>query len=129
MPIFEVTMESLDSKTQEDIELTGSKLNDFTTIRQPDMNQLKHKFEHTKDTRFYLNPGRLYLGDKTYCKICTEEIFKGNPGDSVVEGSAFGWIRVYTYRGLSWRKKRKVFVCRTCPSCFTLVEAFLNVFF
>ena len=34
----------------------------------------------------------MILGDKTYCKIRTEEVFKGNPGDPVVEGSTFGWI-------------------------------------
>ena len=97
MPILEVTTESLDGKTQEDIELTGSKLNDFTTIRLSDMNQLIREFERTKDKRFYMNPGGSYpiymiLGDKTYCKIRTEEVFKGNPGDPVVEGSTFGWI-------------------------------------
>ena len=91
MPVFEVTIESLDGKTQEDIELSGSKLNDFTTIRRPDMNQLKHQFEHTKNKRFYMNPGGTYpihmiLGDKTYVKIRTEEVFKGNPGDPAVEG-------------------------------------------
>ena len=32
------------------------------------------------------------MGDQTYCKIRTEEVFKGNPGDPVVEGSTFGWI-------------------------------------
>ena len=37
-------LESLDGKTQEDIELSGSNLNDFTTIRRPDMKQLKHEF-------------------------------------------------------------------------------------
>ena len=49
--------ESLVGKTREDIELTGSNLNDFTTIRRPDMKQLKHEFEHTKNKRFYMSPG------------------------------------------------------------------------
>ena len=60
MPIFEVTIESLDGKAQENIELTGSKLNDFTTIKRPDMNRLKREFEHTKDKRFYMNPQGSY---------------------------------------------------------------------
>ena len=37
-------------------------------------------------------PIHIVLGDKIYGKIHTEEIFKGNPGDPVVEGSTFGWI-------------------------------------
>ena len=83
---FEIMIESLDGKAhQEDIELTESKLNDFTTIRRPDMNQLN------------MNPGGSYpfhmiLGDKMYCKIRTEKMFKGNPGDRVVEGPTFGGI-------------------------------------
>ena len=85
MPIFEIMIESLDGKAQEDIELTGSKLNDFTSIRRSDMNQLN------------MNPGgsypiHMFLGDKMYCKIRTEEVFKGNPGDRVVEGPTFGGI-------------------------------------
>ena len=108
MPIFEVAIESVDGKTQEDIELTGSNFHDFTTIRRPDMNQLKHEFEHTKDKRFYMNPEGSYLihmilGDKTYCKLRTEEVFKGNPGDPV-EGSTFDWI----VHGACSREKRAI---------------------
>ena len=40
---------SLDGKACEEIELTGSRLADFTTVRRPDMNQLKLKFSHTQD--------------------------------------------------------------------------------
>jgi hypothetical protein len=32
-------------------------------------------------------PIHMILGDKTYCKIRKEELFKGNPGDPIVEGS------------------------------------------
>ena len=56
------------------IELTASKLNDFNTLRRPDMNELKHKFEHTKERKFYMNTEGKYsihmiLADSTYCKI------------------------------------------------------------
>ena len=44
LPIFEVVIESLDGKAQEEIELTGSKLSDFTTITRPDINKLKHEY-------------------------------------------------------------------------------------
>lgn len=70
MPIFEVMIESLDGNARKEIELTGSKLNDFTTVRQPDTNKLRHEFEHTKDKRFYMTPDGKYpiyliLCDKT----------------------------------------------------------------
>ena len=32
------------------------------------------------------------MGDSTFCKIKTEEIFKGNDGDPIVESSSFGWL-------------------------------------
>ena len=43
MPIFDTSIVSLDGKACEEIELTGSRLADFTTVRRPDMNQLKLK--------------------------------------------------------------------------------------
>lgn len=52
MPIFEVMIESLYGNAWEGIELTGSKLNDFTTVMRPDMNKLKHEYEHTKNRGF-----------------------------------------------------------------------------
>ena len=55
MPIFKVMIESMDGNARDKIELTGSKLNDFNTLRRPDMNELKHKFEHTKERKFHMN--------------------------------------------------------------------------
>jgi hypothetical protein len=49
MPIYNVTIESLDGSTKEDIELAGSTMKDFTTV-----NKLKWNYEHTKDKRFYM---------------------------------------------------------------------------
>ena len=96
LPIFEVTMTSLDGKTSEKIELTGSKLSDFTTVHRPKLSDFKSKYKHTADKGFYMKQGDEYqmhviLGDSTYCRIKTEEVFKGNPGDSIVEGTTFGW--------------------------------------
>ena len=34
----------------------------------------------------------MILGESTFCKIKTEEICKGNDGDSIVEGTSFGWL-------------------------------------
>ena len=47
MPIFHTSIVSLDRKACEEIELTGSRLADFTNVRRPDMNQLKVKYSHT----------------------------------------------------------------------------------
>ena len=56
---------------------------EFAIVRRPDMKELKLKHEHTRDKKFYARPGDEYkidiiLGDSTYCKIKTEEIYKGN---------------------------------------------------
>ena len=54
MPIFDTHIKSLDGKSCEEVEFTGSKLADFTTVRRPDMNQRKLKYSHTQDKRFYM---------------------------------------------------------------------------
>ena len=97
MPIFHIAMDSLDGKTRERIEVTGSKMPEFATVRRPDMNELKFKYEHARDKKFYVKPGDehkidIILGDNTYCKIKAEKIFKGNPGEPIVEGTTFGWV-------------------------------------
>ena len=55
------------------------------------------KYEHAQDKRFYVKPGDEYrigviLGDRSYCKIKTEELHQGKPGETVVEGTTFGWV-------------------------------------
>ena len=97
MPIFDLTIDSVDGQARERIEVTGAKMADFTTIRRPNLSTLKWKYEHTKDKRFYKNTGddytiHLILGDSTYCRIRTEDVFKGKPGEPIVEGTTFGWV-------------------------------------
>ena len=97
MPIFQTTITSLDGKVREEIEMAGSKLQDFTTVKRPDMNEVKMKYTHTQDKRFYMNPKgeypiHLILGDSTYSRIRTENVYKGNPGDPLVEETTFGWV-------------------------------------
>ena len=97
MAIFGTSIVSLDGKACEEIELTGSRLADFTTVRRPDMNQLKLKCSHTQDKRFFMTSGgeyqiHLILGDSTYSRIRTEKVFKGNPGEPLVEETTFGWV-------------------------------------
>ena len=48
-------------------------------------------------TRFYKQIGDEYprhviIGDSTYCRIKTEEVYKGQPGEPVVEGTTFCWV-------------------------------------
>ena len=55
------------------------------------------QYEHTKDKRFYKQIGDEYpihmiLGDSAYCRIRTEEVYKGKPGEPIVEGTTFGWV-------------------------------------
>jgi len=97
MPIFEVRLDSLDNSTSELVEITGSKMEDFTTVRRPTVRELKTKYEHARDKQFYMTateeyPIHVILGDSTYCKIRTEQTLKGRPEDSIVEGTTFGWI-------------------------------------
>jgi len=97
MPVFRIAMDSLDGKTRERIEVTGSKMPEFATLRWPNMNDLKLKYEDARDKKFYVKPGDEYkidviLGDNTYCKIKTEKIYKGKPGEPVVEGTTLGWV-------------------------------------
>ena len=97
MPIFQTTIDSLDGEVHEEIELTGSRLQDFTTVRRPDMNDLKMKYTHTQDKRFYMVPNgeyqiHLILGDSTYSKIGKEKVYKGASGDPIVEETTFGWV-------------------------------------
>ena len=49
MPIYEIEINALDGGAREKIEVTGSKLPDFTTVRRPHIPELKLKHEHTKD--------------------------------------------------------------------------------
>ena len=60
MPIFDTSIVSLDGKACKEIELTGSRLADFTTVRRLDTNQLKLKYSHTQDKRFYMTSGGEY---------------------------------------------------------------------
>ena len=41
MPIYELTINSVDGVAIENVELTRSKMQDFTTVRQPNLRDLK----------------------------------------------------------------------------------------
>ena len=97
MPIFDTHIKSLDGESCEEVEFTGSKLADFTTVRRPDMNQRKLKYSHTQDKRFYVTSTgehqvQLILGDGIYSKIKTERVFKGHPGEPLVEETTSRWV-------------------------------------
>jgi len=97
MPIFEVRLNSLDNSTSELVEITGSKMEDFTTVKRPTVRELTTKYEHARDKQFYMTaseeyPVHVILGDSTYCKIRTKQTFKGRSEDLILEGTTFGWI-------------------------------------
>ena len=97
MPVFNLTIESFDGSAREKIGVTGTRLSDFTTVRRPDIRELKKRNAHTKDKPFYMQIGNecpihIIMGDSTYCRIKTEEVYKGKPGAPIVEGTTFGWV-------------------------------------
>ena len=97
IPIFNVTTESSADKAKEDIEVTGLEVKDLTTIKRPDLRKLKKRFDHTKDKEFYLTETgnhiiHIILGNKTFCRIKTESVFKGEKDEPIVEGTSFGWV-------------------------------------
>ena len=97
MPILVIHIKSLDGESCEEVEFTGSKLADFTTVRRLDINQQKLKYSHTQDKRFYMTSTgehqvQLILGHCIYSKIKTERVFKGHPGEPLVWETTFGWV-------------------------------------
>ena len=97
MPIFNVTVESVDGKESKRVELTGTKMVDFTTVRQPTIAEVKEKYPHVREKIFYRTaneeyPIHMILGDAFYCQIKTEDIIKGETDDPIVEGTTFGWV-------------------------------------
>ena len=96
-PFIRLALTLLMRQFEKKLQLTGSNLQDFTTVRRPDINELKTKYTHTQGKRFFMTrkdeyPIHLILGDSTYSKIITEKVYKGNPSDPIVEETTFGWI-------------------------------------
>ena len=48
MPVFSATIESVDGSVNKLIELTGSKMSDFTTVRRPTIAEVKEKYPHVR---------------------------------------------------------------------------------
>ena len=97
MPIYEIEINALDGKARERMEVTGSKLSDFTTVNRPAISELKEKYEHMKNKTFYYTENgsctiHLIIGDKTFSRMRTEAVCKGEEGDPVVEETSFGWL-------------------------------------
>lgn len=97
LPMYNVEVKSVDGAQVEAVELTGSKMHNFTTIKRPNLSVLKDKLIHARHKQFYITkdnryPIDLILGDSFYCKIKTEEVFKGKSDEPIVEGTTFGWV-------------------------------------
>ncbi len=77
-------IDSLDGNAKETLEIAGSGVTDFTTVKRPTLKELKERYEHARDKQFYMTakeeyPIHIILGDSTYCKIQMEQTFKGRP--------------------------------------------------
>ena len=97
MPVFKVTIDSVDGRASESIEITGTEIPDFTTVKRPTFIELKEKYEHIRGMTFYRSeseeyPIHIILGDATYCKIRTDKVYKGASEDPIVEGTTFRWV-------------------------------------
>ena len=97
LPLYQVTLKSLNGREQEKVEITGSSMADFTVVKRPKVKELKARYQHAQNKEFYMTaddeyPIHIILGDSTYCKIRTEQVFKGHPEDPIIEGTRFGWI-------------------------------------
>lgn len=76
LPTFEVRLDSLYHRTSEQVEITGNKMTDFATVKE-----LTTRYKHAQDKEFYVTASEEYhihviLGDRTYCKIRTDQTFK-----------------------------------------------------
>ncbi|XP_028390705.1 uncharacterized protein LOC114515614 [Dendronephthya gigantea] len=112
MPVFEVTINAVDGRASETIEITGTEMPDFTTVKRPTFIELKEKYEHVRGKTFYRSESEEYpihviLGDATYCKIRTDQVYKGKPEDPIVEGTTFGWV---VHGGHDYADSRCMFV-------------------
>lgn len=76
MPIFDTRIESLDGKSCEEIEYT------VAYTRQ----------EVLYDVYRRIPDIYLILGDSIYSRIRTERVFKGKPGEPLLEETTFGWV-------------------------------------
>ena len=95
MSIHEIEINALDRNARERIEVTGSKLSDFTTVNRPAISELKKKYEHMKNKTFYYTENgcctiHLIIGDKTFSQVRTEAVCKGEEIDPVVEETRLG---------------------------------------
>ena len=77
LPTFEVRLDSLDHRMSEQVEITGNKIADFTTVME-----LTTRYKHAQEKEFYVTASEEYLihvilGDRNYCKIRTDQTFKG----------------------------------------------------
>ena len=80
MPIYQTSIDSLDGKGRERVQLAGSNLQDFTS-QEARYKQVKNKVHpYTRQEILHDEyPIHLMLGDSTYSKIRTEKVYKGNP--------------------------------------------------
>ncbi len=73
LPLYEVTLNSLDGRAKERMEIAGFTMPDFTEVKRPAVKELQKKYEHARNKTFYMTanneyPIHLILGDSTIVK-------------------------------------------------------------
>ena len=87
LPLQEVTLNSLDGKAHEKVEITQSTMPDFTDVKGPTVKELKKKYVQAQNKKFYMTAN----DDDTYCNIRNEHVFKEPTENPIVESTQFGW--------------------------------------
>ena len=103
MPIYDVTINSIDSKASKKIEITGSKLTDFTTIKRPTLSELKEKYQHVSRSQCRR---RVALGTGVHQVNHSEAL--GGQQDSMTF-IKIRLVRLFTALAVKTRKKRAIF--------------------
>ena len=86
LPVFSKTIDSVDDKVSEKIQIT--------IIKTPTLIKLKEKYEHLRGKIFNRTSSEEHpmqftslLGDDTYYEIQTEKVYKVRPEEPIVEGA------------------------------------------
>ena len=60
LPLQEVTLNSLESQAREKVEIIRTKMPDFTVVKRPTVKELKEKYEHAENKKFYMTANDEY---------------------------------------------------------------------
>jgi len=58
--VFDVTLISVDGRAIERVDIVGSSMPNFTTVKRPTLKELKEKYGHARDKTFYMTENEEY---------------------------------------------------------------------